>query len=110
MEKDYAVWNIDELLKSYVNVPDMAETVKVTMEALFLFLEANELLTCRVTNEEGRVTKRIIMASEITEEGGRLSNGPKNPVHRWLGSKGSQKTPPDMRMLEKALTEIRAGK
>jgi hypothetical protein len=110
MEKDYAVWNIDELLKSYVNVPDMAERVKVKMETLFSFLEANGLLTCRITNEQGQVVKRVIMASEITGEGDLLSKGRKNPVHRWLGSKASQKNPPDMKMLEKALAEIRAGK
>ncbi|CAG2159119.1 hypothetical protein LMG26411_06454 [Cupriavidus numazuensis] len=80
------------------------------MEELFRFLEAEGLLTCRVTDEQGHVIKRKIMASEITSEGDRLSSGPKNPVHRWLGSKGAQRKPPDLKMLEKALAEIRAGK
>ncbi len=80
------------------------------MESLFLFLERNALLTCKVSDESGHVVKRSLMKSELTAEGLRLASGPKNPVHRWLGSKGSQKNPPDMKLLEKALAEIRAGK
>jgi hypothetical protein len=110
MGKDYSVWNIDELALAYTNVPDLADTVRAAMEALFKFMETEGLLTCRVTNEQGQVVKRQIMASQITDEGNRLSSGPKNPVHRWLGSKGAQKNPPDIRMLEKALAEIRAGR
>ena len=107
MSQDYELWNIEELLKAYVNVPDMAESVKIKMENLFLFLEKNSLLTCRVSDESGRVVKRSIMSNELTDEGAQLSIGPKNAVHRWLGSKSSQKNPPDMKLLEKALAEIR---
>ena len=110
MTKDYVMWDIDELVKSYVNYPDIAQSVTTTMEKLFAFMEAKGLLVCPVTNEYGKVIKRKIMYNEITEEGVKLSSGPKNPVHRWLGSKGAQKTPPDMKMLEKALTEIRNSK
>ena len=110
MTKDYVMWDIDELVKSYVNYPDIAQSVTTTMENLFAFMEANGLLVCPVTNEYGKVIKRKIMYNEITEEGIQLSSGPKNPVHRWLGSKGAQKNPPDMKMLEKALTEIRNSK
>lgn len=107
MKKNYPMWDIDELMKSYVNYPDVAQSVNITMENLFTFMEAKGLLTCRITNEHGKVVKRKIMLDEITKEGLQLSSGPKNPVHRWLGSKGAQKNPPDMKMLEKALTEIR---
>ena len=107
MSQHYEVWNIEELLKAYVNVPDMAESVKIKMENLFLFLERNSLLTCRVSDENGRVVKRSIMSSELTDEGDQLSTGPKNAVHLWLGSKSSQKNPPDMKLLEKSLAEIR---
>ena len=110
MTKDYVMWDIDELVKSYVNYPDIAQSVTTTMENLFAFMEAKGLLVCPVTNEYGKVIKRKIMYKEITEEGIQLSSGPKNPVHRWLGSKGAQKNPPDMKMLEKALTKIRSSK
>ena len=109
MSHNYELWNIDGLLKAYVNVPDMAENVEKGMESLFLFLEKNSLLTCSISDEKGQVVKRSIMRSELTEEGARLSIGPKNAVHRWLGSKGSQKNPPDMKLLEKALAEIRSA-
>ncbi|CAG2159122.1 hypothetical protein [Cupriavidus numazuensis] len=107
MGKDYELWNIDELLKAYANVPDMAISVQAAMEHLFLFLEKSALLTCTISDGHGVVTKSSILKSELTDEGRLLASGPKNPVDRWLGSKGPQKSPPDMRMLEKALTEIR---
>lgn len=110
MTKNYVMWDIDELAKSYVNYPDIAQNVTSTMENLFIFMEAKGLLACPVTDENGKVIKREIMYSEITEEGLQLSSGPKNSVHRWLGSKGAQKNPPDMKMLEKALTKIRNSK
>ncbi len=110
MPEDYKMWDIDQLLKSYVNVPDMAESVQQKMESLFLFLERNLLLKCKVSDEGGCVVRRSLMKSELTEDGAKLASGPKNPVHRWLGSKASQKKPPDMKLLEKALAEIRSGK
>ena len=110
MINNYVVWDIDELLKSYIKYPDVAERVNATMESLFRFMEVKGLFVCRVTSEQGEVVKRVIMLSDITEEGLQLSTGPKNPVHRWLGSKGAQKNPPDMKMLEKALAEIRNAK
>jgi hypothetical protein len=110
MGQDYELWNIEEVLKAYVNDPDMAKNVKIKMENLFLFLEKNSLLKCRIRDESGLVVKRLIMRSELTDEGGLLSIGQKNAVHRWLGSKSSQKSPPDMKLLEKALAEIRRSK
>ena len=108
MQEDYEVWNIEEMLKAYADIPDMADGVKMTMDSLFLFLENNSLLTCPVSDGNGRIIKTAIWSNELTEEGNRLSDGPKNAVHRWLGSKGSQKIPPDMMILEKALAEIRS--
>jgi hypothetical protein len=107
MNDDFKMWDIDGILKSYVNEPDMRLNVEFGMECLFGFLERELLLKCKISDGNGRVTKRFIMKSELTDEGLKLAMGPKNPIHRWLGSKGSQKSPPDMRMLEKALSEIR---
>ncbi|AGQ33540.1 Uncharacterised protein [Serratia liquefaciens] len=110
MLDDYKMWDIDQLLGSYINAPDMAASVRQKMESLFLFLERNSLLKCKVSDGSGNIARRSLMRSELTEEGTKLASGPKNPVHRWLGSKASQKNPPDMKLLEKALAEIRAGK
>ncbi len=107
MSQDYVLWDIDELLKAYINAPDMAERVKIKMESLFLFLERNALLACRISNENGQVVKRILKKSELTDEADRLCAGPRNAVHRWLGSKSSHNRPPDMMLLEKALADIR---
>ncbi|MFC7422036.1 hypothetical protein ACFQNF_19440 [Iodobacter arcticus] len=107
MDKDYDVWNIDEILKAYSNVPDMAKNVKTALESLFIFLEKNSLITSTISDENGNIIKVFIKKSELTSEGLLIGCGPKNPIHRWLGSKSSQKTPPDMKLLEKALLEIR---
>ena len=110
MEKDYFLWDIDGVLPSYQYVPDLGVIAKRKLEALFLFYEKNGLLTCRVTDDDGRVVKRAIRKSELTPDGCLLGSGPKNAVNRWLDSKGSDKDPPNMKILEKALAEIRGSK
>ena len=110
MNKDYAVWNIDRLLEMYKEIPDWKVSVDRRFQALFVFYEKNGLLTCRVTDDDGRVVKRVIMNSELTPEGNLLCSGSRSAVGRWLDSKGSQKDPPDMKILEKALAEIRGSK
>lgn len=108
MSDDYVVWDIDQILEAYNNIPEWKDNVDVGFKCLFGFLESNGLLCCSVTDSStGNVVKRVIMDSEITQEGKLLTHGPKSPVNRWLGSKGAQKNPPDMKMLEKALAEIR---
>ena len=110
MERDYDLWDIDFILTSYRNIPEWYVSIRRAYEALFVFYEKNGLLTCRVTDDDGRVVKRTIKKSELTPEGCLLGSGPKNSVERWFGSKGSQKDPPNMKILEKALAEIRGSK
>ena len=110
MYSDYTVWDIDGVLEAYREVPEWRESVEIGYKSLFLFMERNGLVNCKVSNELGEVVKRSIKASEITEEGRLLTRGPKNPVGKWMRSKGGQKNPPDMKILEKALAEIRASK
>ncbi|NIF16383.1 hypothetical protein [Pantoea sp. Cy-639] len=107
MTDDYPVWDIDMLVASYESAPDWQKSIKIAMESLFVFLERNNLLTCRVTDEDGRVVKRIIMNSEITEEGNKLVDGPRSAVHRWAKSKKIINDPTNLSLLEKALAEIR---
>ena len=107
MSEDYAVWDIDQILEAYANEPALRSSVEAGLTSLFVFLETNQLLTCRVTDSEAKLQKRIIMDSEITEEGKLLTHGRKNPVQRWLGSKAGQKNPPVTKMLEKALADAR---
>jgi hypothetical protein len=107
--KDCTVWDIDGILEAYKNYPDWVEQVTAKFEALFLFFEQDGLLTCRVSDDQGHVVKRFIMDSEIVEKGQLMCCGSGNPIDRWLASKGSCKNPPDMKILEKALMEIRAG-
>ena len=110
MERDYKLWDIDSMTETYRNIPDWYVSIRRAYEALFVFYEKNGLLTCRVTDGDGRVVKRAIMNSELTPEGDRLCSGPRNAVDRWFDSKGSQKDPPNMKILEKALAEIRGSK
>lgn len=110
MEPDYTVWDIDGVLEAYRETPDWKVNVEVGYKSLFLFMERNGLLNCKVSDGRGGVFKRSIKASEITEEGRLLTRGPKNAVGKWMRSKGGQKNPPDMKILEKALADIRAEK
>ena len=108
MSEDYVVWDIDKILEAYDDIPEWKENVDTCFKYLFAFLEKNQLLYCKVTDASGQnIAKRIITNNEITPEGKLLTHGPKSPVSRWLGSKGSQKNPPDMKILEKALADIR---
>lgn len=107
MVGDYPVWDIDVLVASYESAPDWQRNVEVAMESLFVFLERNELLKCRVTGEDGRLVKRIIMKSEMTEEGNKLVEGPKSAVRKWAKSKRIINDPRNISVLEKALAEVR---
>lgn len=109
MDLDYTVWDIDGVLEAYREIPDWQVSVEAGYKALFLFMEKHGLLNCRVTNEAGELVKRSVKVSEITEEGRMLSRGANSAVSRWMKSKGSQKSPPDMSILEKALAQIRSG-
>ena len=110
MTEDYTLWNIDRTLERYKEIPDWKVSVERKLKALFIFYEKNGLFTCRVTDDDGRVVKRAVRKSELTPDGCLLGSGPKSAVNRWLDSKGSQKDPPNMKMLEKALAEIRSSK
>ncbi|WP_200627336.1 hypothetical protein [Pseudomonas sp. LAM2023] len=107
MINDYPVWDIDVLVASYESAPDWQESIQIAMENLFVFLESNELLKCRVTDGNGHVVKRVIMKSELTEEGNKLVEGPKSAVHRWARSKKIINDPTNLSLLEKGLAEIR---
>ncbi|MEN8642419.1 hypothetical protein [Pseudomonas sichuanensis] len=107
MSDDFVVWDIDSILKSYADIPEWEISVNRKLEGLFMFLEVKGLLKCRVSDGRGVIVKRAIRLSELTDEGKGMACGPKNPIHRWLASKGSLKNPPDMKMLEKALSEVR---
>ena len=107
MPEDFVMWDIDSLLESYSEIPEWKASLEEGLEELFRFLERNGLLLCKVTDGNGAVLKREIKYSELTDEGRAIACGPKNLVHRWLVSKGVQKTPPDLKILEKALVEIR---
>ncbi|QXI49532.1 MULTISPECIES: hypothetical protein [Pseudomonas] len=105
---DYLVWDIDGVLEAYANIPEWHASIGRALENLFLFMESNGLLNCRVSDENGKVVKRIIMSSEIAAEGDLLSNGRNNAVDKWLRSKARLKDPDDLKSLEKALADIRA--
>lgn len=107
---DYPVWDIEGVLEAYVDIPEWHVNIGRALENLFLFMESNELLTCRVSDESGRVVKRVIMSNEITAEGDQLSNGRNNSIDKWLRSKARFKDPDDLRFLEKALADVRTKK
>ncbi|MCC4109111.1 hypothetical protein, partial [Serratia ureilytica] len=75
--------------------------------ALRRFFSDNGLLTVDVFDAEGELIDREYRKDDFTVEGLELL---RRKEAAWLKSKASEKDPPDMKLLEKALAEIRAGK
>ncbi|AZL73637.1 hypothetical protein [Pseudomonas oryziphila] len=105
---DYPVWDIEGVLESYKNIPEWHASIGKALESLFLFMERNGLLKCRVSDDNGKLVKRVIMSSEITAEGDLLSSGRNNAVDKWLRSKARFKDPSDLKTLERALAKLRS--
>ncbi|EHD1638546.1 hypothetical protein JR666_001654 [Salmonella enterica] len=83
------------------------EIVRRALIALRRFFADNGLLTVEAFDKQGNLIDREYRFNDFTEEGTVLR---KRKEGAWLNSKGSNKNPPDMKILEKALAEIRAGK
>ncbi|MGT2473872.1 hypothetical protein [Paraburkholderia terrae] len=117
MSDNYFVWGpVVEFIKSYKMmdekgdiVPDIEsqEIVRRSLIALRRFYADNGLLTVKAFDDEGCLIDREYRLQDFTEDGTELR---KRKVPAWMNSKGSKKDPPDMKLLEKALVEIRAGK
>ncbi|NML31951.1 hypothetical protein [Paraburkholderia antibiotica] len=90
-------------------VPDL-ESQSVVRRMLISrakFFSDNGLLTVDAFDKSGKLIDRQYFKNDFTEEGLALC---RRKVPAWMSSKGSKKDPPDMKLLEKALAEIRAGK
>ena len=117
MSDNYFVWStVAEFIQSYKVmdadgniVPDVKsqEIVRRSLIALRRFYADNGLLKVDAFDSEGKLIDREYRANDFTDEGTELR---KRKVPAWLKSKASKSDPPDMKLLEKALTEIRAGK
>ncbi|WP_175816199.1 hypothetical protein [Burkholderia diffusa] len=117
MSDNYFVWGtVAEFIASYKMmdtdgniVPDVEsqEIVKRTLTALRKFYADNGLLKVTAFDSKGELIDREYYANDFTDEGAELR---KRKVPAWLKSKASKSDPPDMKLLEKALAEIRAGK
>lgn len=117
MNENYLVWgHVAEFSDSYhkmdkdgniVPDPDTQKRVRRKLTELRRFFADNGLLTVEAFDKQGNLIDREYRFNDFTEEGILLL---KRKEGAWLDSKGSRKDPPDMKILEKALAEIRAGK
>jgi len=87
--------------------PDTQQIVTMKLTALRRFFADNGLLTVEAFDAEGNLIDREYRKNDFTAEGVELL---RQKEGAWLKSKASAKNPPDMKLLEKALAEIRAGK
>ncbi|WP_409281839.1 hypothetical protein [Pseudomonas defluvii] len=71
------------------------------------FFKENGLLNVDIFDECGSFVDRCYYRNDFTWEGEALR---KKKLGAWMNSKASKKIPPDMRILEAALAEIRAAK
>nr|WP_319527519.1 hypothetical protein [Pseudomonas laurentiana] len=113
MDENYLVWGeVETLVSAYKLVGgagsisndfESQEVVRRMLKALIKYFSDNNLLV-----EVGQAcVGRAYYRNDFTEEGIELL---RRKEAAWLKSKASKKNPPDMRILEKALAEIRAAK
>lgn len=117
MNKNHLVWpSINAVVARYQtsdknsqNISDIEKQIIVrrTLTALRTFFYENELLSNFEKDANGKLIDRNYYRDDFTEDGMELL---KRKVSSWLDSKGAQKNPPDMKILEKALSEIRSNK
>ncbi|NML34351.1 hypothetical protein [Paraburkholderia antibiotica] len=117
MMQNYLVWGTVENFASRYErmdddgnfVPDVKsqEIVRRSLVALRRFFADNELVTVKMFDAKGDLIDREYRKDDFTAEGVELI---RRKEGAWLKSEGSKKDPPDMKLLEKALAEIRAGK
>ena len=117
MNHNYSVWGtVESIVAAYKImdengniVPDVESQVIVRrmLTALIRFFADNELLKVKPFDADGKLIDLQYFRSEFTDEGIALI---KRKESAWLDSKASKKNPPDMKILEKALAEIRTGK
>ncbi|WP_409281845.1 hypothetical protein [Pseudomonas defluvii] len=117
MSENYFVWGTiascvesDELLNEvgeFVVYSEGVERRKRRLVALRKFYSDNDLLRVRAFDDFGGVIDREYYFNDFTDEGVELL---RRKESAWLKSKGSSRNPPDMRILERALAEIRAAK
>lgn len=115
--QNYLVWGTVENFASRYErmgdngnfVPDVKsqEIVRRSLVALRRFFADNSLLTVKAFDVKGNLIDREYRKDDFTAEGIELI---RRKEGAWLISKASAKDPPDMKLLEKALAEIRAGK
>lgn len=105
---DYTLWDVDEIVSAYSEIPEWQVRTEEGFRYLFKFLQDNGLISCDLVNDELSFIKRTIKISEVTDEGRKLVSGAKSPYLRWIKSKARDSVPPNMKILEKALMEIRS--
>ncbi|MWL90442.1 hypothetical protein [Cupriavidus sp. SW-Y-13] len=117
MNENYFVWGrIDNSVSRYMmiddngdKVPDLGYRIIVrrSLIALRKFFADNGLLKINIFDKDGNLIDMEYRRDDFTDEAIELL---KRKVGAWLDSKGSEKDPPDMRILVKELAKIREGK
>ncbi|MEK7893133.1 hypothetical protein AAB992_39235 [Burkholderia contaminans] len=117
MSENYLVWGrVAEFAGRYSKMdengdivpdPETQGMVRRKLTALRRFFADNGLLTVEAFDDQGTLIDQECRKNDFTDEGIELL---RRKEGAWLNSKGSRKDPPDMKLLEKALAEIRAGK
>ena len=117
VQENHSVWgSIESLVDAYKTmdvdgniVPDIEAqgAVKRALTARVEFFHNNKLLKINPFDEKGVLVDRQYFRNDFTEEGYELC---RQKVPAWLKSKASSKLPPDMKILERGLADIRGEK
>ena len=102
--KPIAVWDIDEMLESYVEVPEMIPDMEMRFGTLFRFMHDNKMLTKKIIDSSGKVTERRLFPKDFTAEGMDFAESYES---KWLSAKGASDPEKGSKLLEKYLKELR---
>jgi hypothetical protein len=117
MNDNYLVWApIELLVDAYTTMDDDGNVIPDALSqpivrrmliARVNFFHNNGLLNVNPFDSTGKLIDRQYFKNDLTDDGISLC---KRKVGAWMSSKGAKKAPPDMRLLERELSAIRAGK
>ncbi|NIF16382.1 hypothetical protein [Pantoea sp. Cy-639] len=66
---DYILWNVDEIVGAYSEMPAWQLRAEEGFRYLFKFLQDNGLVVCELVDDKLSFINRTVKISEVTDEG-----------------------------------------
>jgi len=109
MKRAIAIWDLDSILPSYREVPELRRAVVNCYTSAIEFMMNNGLFKKRrrAVDQKGKLLVRRVFSSDLTRAGLKFA-----PLveHHWFRAKASSEYPANTTLLEKHLATIRRDK